>query len=118
MLDIRQPRTQAVLLACGYAVIALGVLFGESPDDRIGGLVFFLVLLAGLLAAAVVRLRPFPMAILLWSLAGAQTLVLIAMLAAHVGNAGVVASLNVVLIAGMVSVAGAFGRTAGPRNTR
>ena len=118
MPDLQQPRTQAAALTLVYALVGFGVFFGASPDDRIGGLLFVFVLLAGLLGAAVVRLRPVPMAGLLWILAAAQTVLLIAMLAAHVRNPGIIAFVNVLLIAGMVFVAGAFGRAAGRHHPR
>jgi hypothetical protein len=113
MLDAMNPRKVAGLLALLYALVTFGALFGQSQDDRIGGLLLLFVLVAGVCAAAIVRLRAVPMVILLWTLAAAQTLVMIALLAAHVGDPGVVAFLNVLLIAGMVFVAGMFGREAG-----
>lgn len=108
------PRTLALALAMLYAMVTIGTFVGTSPDDRIGGLLFLFLLLFGLLAGAVVRFRALPMAILLWILAAAQTLVLIALLAAHVGNPGVVAFVNVLVIGGMVFVATQYGRS-GPK---
>lgn len=113
MVDTGNPRPLAGVLALIYAIVAVGTFFGASPDDRVGGLLFLFVLLAGLFAAAIVRFRPVPMVVLLALLAAVQTVVMIALLAAHVGNAGIVAFLNVLLIGGMVFVAGAFARAAG-----
>lgn len=104
-----EPRTLALILALLYAVITVGAFFGASPDDRVGGLLFLFVLIVGSFAGAIVRFRPLPMAILLWILAAAQTVILIALLAAHVGNPGVVAFINVLLIGGMIYVATQFG---------
>lgn len=108
MADVNRPKTLVLLLAL-YALVTFGAFFEGSPESRIVGLLFLFVLLTGLLAGVVVRRRPLAMAMLLWMLAAVQTLFLIVMLAARVGDPGIVAFVNVGLIGGMVYGATLFG---------